>query len=67
MNQHQLQGKTKSVLGTFSSNQEDITGGAGYTEHVSKTNVKNSPNPTMMVASTEMKNHHKQSTSVGAG
>ena len=54
---HQMVGynKTKSVLGTFSSNNDNISA-AGYSEHMSKTNVKNSPVKNMM-ASSDMKQH----------
>ena len=50
--------KTNSVLGTFSSSNQNEMKAPGYPiEPVSKTNVKNSPNPSNMMSSTEMKSH----------
>lgn len=59
------QNKTKSVLGTFSSNNEEMSGNPS--EQMSKTNVKNSPNNNASnpndIKYTQQPN---QSTSVGA-
>lgn len=72
-NQSIASGKTKSVLGTFSSTNKEMQG-PGYQEPMSKTNFKNSPTQSNM-ASSEMKSHfsgphykthHQQSTSLGA-